>query len=188
MWFWVCLVQFFTGISAMLSDTRTCFALARDAVLGYHYHCIVLAKEIILSNNRTPWKMNRYTETPLYSVWSVVGFCCLLNFIALGSVQTISGIYGVTAPVIDLSYIAIIAARLYYEKELPVEKGPFRLGRWQKPINIIAIIWVTFISVVLFFPPSYPVTALNMIHCFFFTIAWWHVQGKGRAKFIAHSQ
>lgn len=32
MWFWAVLVQFFTGISAMLADTRTCFALARDGM------------------------------------------------------------------------------------------------------------------------------------------------------------
>ena len=36
MWFWVILVQFFTGFSAMLSDTRTCFALARDEALPFH--------------------------------------------------------------------------------------------------------------------------------------------------------
>ena len=36
MWVWVILVQFFTGCSAMLSDTRTCFALARDEALPLH--------------------------------------------------------------------------------------------------------------------------------------------------------
>ncbi|KAI5924947.1 amino acid permease, variant [Camillea tinctor] len=180
MWFWVCLVQFFTGISAMLSDTRTCFALARDEALPF---------------SGTLRKMNKHTDTPLYSVWSVVGFCCLLNLIALGSAQTINGIYGVTAPAMDLSYIAVIGARIYYEKELSIEKGPFRLGRWQKPINIIAIVWVMFISVILFFPPTYPVTALNMNYAVaiagfiaFFAIGWWYAQGKGRAKFIAHTQ
>lgn len=29
LWFWAILVQFFTGITAMLADTRTCFVLAR---------------------------------------------------------------------------------------------------------------------------------------------------------------
>jgi amino acid transporter len=93
--------------------------------------------------------MNHYTQTPLYSVWAVVLFCCLLNLIALGSTQTINGIFGVTAPAMDLSYIAVIAARMCYEKEHPVKKGPFSLGRWQKPINLVAIIWVLFISVIL---------------------------------------
>ena len=129
--------------------------------------------------------MNHYTQTPLYSVWAVVLFCCLLNLIALGSTQTINGIFGVTAPAMDLSYIAVIAARMYYEKEHPVKKGPFSLGRWQKPINLVAIIWVLFISVILFFPPTYPVTALNMNYAVaiagfigLFALTWWYLQAR----------
>lgn len=33
MWFWVILVQFFTGCSAMLADTRMAYAFARDDAL-----------------------------------------------------------------------------------------------------------------------------------------------------------
>ncbi|CAJ2503778.1 Uu.00g111720.m01.CDS01 [Anthostomella pinea] len=112
MWFWVILVQLFTGVTAMLSNTRTCFALARDEALPF---------------SGTLRKINEYTQTPLYSVWSVVLACCLQNLIAPGSVQTINGIYGITAPVMDISYIAFIAARIYYEKDHPISKGPFQL-------------------------------------------------------------
>jgi amino acid transporter len=97
--------------------------------------------------------MSRHTQTPLFSVWLVVLFCSCLNLIALGSVQTINGIFGVTAPAMDLSYIAVIAARLYYKRDMPISKGPFDLGKWRKPINYIAIIWTLFISVILFYPP-----------------------------------
>lgn len=129
--------------------------------------------------------MNGYTQTPLYSVWAVVIFCCILNLIALGNTQTINGIFGITAPAQDLSYIAVIAARLYYAKEHPIKYGPFTLGRWQKPINVIAIVWVIFISVILFFPPTYPVTALNMNYAVaiagfiaLFSITWWYLEAK----------
>jgi amino acid transporter len=129
--------------------------------------------------------MNSYTQTPLYSVWAVVVLCCLLNLIALGSAETINGIFGVTAPAMDLSYVAVIAARMYYEKRHPIAKGPFQLGRLQKPINIIAIVWVLFISVILFFPPTYPVTALNMNYAVaiasliaLFAVSWWFIQAR----------
>jgi len=125
--------------------------------------------------------MNRYTQTPLYSVWIVVIICCLLNLIALGSTETINGIFGVTAPAMDLSYIAVIAARIYYDNTLPIAKGPFRLGRWQKPVNLIAICWTIFISVILFFPPAHPVTAVNMNYAVviasfiaLFALVWWY--------------
>ena len=129
--------------------------------------------------------MNRHTQTPLYSVWAVVLFCCVLNLIVLGSTETINGIFGVTAPAMDLSYAAVIAARIYYEKSHPVKKGPFSLGRWQKPINIVAISWVLFISVILLFPPTYPVTALNMNYAVaiaafiaLFALTWWYMRAK----------
>lgn len=35
MWFWVILVQFFTGCPAMLADTRMAYAFARDDVLPF---------------------------------------------------------------------------------------------------------------------------------------------------------
>lgn len=131
----------------MLSLTRTCFALARDVALPF--------SDVLR-------KMNHYTQTPLNSVWVVVLLCCLLNLIGLGSAQTINGIFGITAPPMDLSYAAVIAAQLYYKKEMPISRGPFNLGKWRKPINYIATIWTVFISVSLLFPPISPVTTLNM--------------------------
>lgn len=35
MWFWVILVQFFTGCSAMLADTRMAYAFSRDGALPF---------------------------------------------------------------------------------------------------------------------------------------------------------
>jgi LPXTG-motif cell wall-anchored protein len=134
--------------------------------------------------------MNKYTQTPLYSVWAVVLFCCLLNLIGLGSTQTINGIFGVTAPAMDFSYIAVIGGRLWYEKDHPITPGPFRLGRWQKPINLIAIFWVIFISVVLFFPPVYPVTGSNMNYAIaiagfilIFALSWWYINARKYVNF-----
>lgn len=35
MWFWVILVQFFTGCTAMLADTRMAYAFSRDGALPW---------------------------------------------------------------------------------------------------------------------------------------------------------
>ncbi|CAK7212935.1 polyamine transporter tpo5 [Sporothrix bragantina] len=117
-------------------------------------------------------------------VWAVVILCYLLNHIALSS--TINGIFfGMTAPAIDLSYIAVIAARIYYRKTQPIIPGPFVLGRLQLPINIIAIVWTVIISVILIFPTTYPITALNMNYAiivgafiFVFALFWWYIGAK----------
>ena len=49
MWFWVILIQFFTGCSAMLADTRMAYAFARDDALPF-------------SRYRDSTNMERYIE------------------------------------------------------------------------------------------------------------------------------
>ena len=71
-------------------------------------------------------------------------------------------IFNVTAPALDLSYIAVIIAHRVYESRVLFRPGPFTLGRWARPINAVAVTWVLFISTVLFFPATRPVTAANM--------------------------
>ncbi|KFZ04174.1 hypothetical protein V502_10350 [Pseudogymnoascus sp. VKM F-4520 (FW-2644)] len=168
LWVWVVLIQFCTGCSAMLADTRMCYAFSRDGALPYSY---------LFS------KVNKKTRTPVNSVWLVVILCCLLNLIALGSPQTINSIFGITAPALDCSYMAVVALRLYYGNHLKtknIRKGPFTLGRYQKPINFIAIVWTAFITIILFFPTAYPVTTLNMNYAVVvaaglgvFALSWW---------------
>ncbi|KAK4958004.1 polyamine transporter tpo5 [Elasticomyces elasticus] len=131
--------------------------------------------------------VNTRTRTPLNSVWLVVIICSCLNLIALGNVQTISAIYNATAPALDCSYMAVVALKLWYEKELKPVKGPFNLGRWSKPINYIALTWVSIISVVLIFPPISPVTAANMNYAICvlafiaaFALGWWYLGARRR--------
>lgn len=97
------------------------------------------------------------------AVWFVVFFSVCLNCIAIGSTETATAIFNITAPALDLSYIAVILAHQVYQNQVRFIEGPFTLGRWGTPINVVAVIWVLFISVVLFFPPTKPVTPQNML-------------------------
>ncbi|RMJ24117.1 Amino acid permease [Aspergillus sp. HF37] len=147
MWAFAILVQFFTGCSAMLADTRMAFAFSRDGALPY---------SSLLS------RINKHTNTPVNAVWFVVIFGIGLNCIAIGSVKTATAIFSITAPALDLSYIAVILAHQLYKSKVDFVEGPFTMGRWGKPVNIVAIVWVLFISTILFFPTQVPVTAANM--------------------------
>jgi amino acid transporter len=106
--------------------------------------------------------INPYTGTPVNAVWLVVVLSICLNLIAIGSTETVTAVFNITAPALDISYIAVIIAHLVYEHRVKFVEGPFTLGKWGRPVNIIAITWVSFISVVLFFPPQVPVTVQNM--------------------------
>ncbi|KAF8539480.1 amino acid/polyamine transporter I [Trichophaea hybrida] len=169
MWAFVVLIQFFTGISAMLACTRMAYAFSRDG--GFPFSEF--------------WsKINPHTHTPLHSVWLVVSFCMLLTCISLGSQQTIIAIFSLTAPALDLSYVAVIIARMWYSSEVSFVAGPFTLGRWGWVINVIASTWVLFISMVLFSPPKWPVTMYNMNYgvvvagvVAVFAFVWWRWEG-----------
>ncbi|GAQ04488.1 uncharacterized amino-acid permease C15C4.04c [Aspergillus lentulus] len=171
MWGFAILVQFFTGCSAMLADTRMAYAFARDEALPF---------SSFLS------KINKYTLTPVNAVWFVVLFSISLNCIAIGSTQTATAIFSITAPALDISYVSVILAHRLYKDKVNFVEGPFTLGKWGASINWVSIVWVLFISTVLFFPPTVPVTASNMNYAICvgafiaaFALFWWVLKYTG---------
>ncbi|PWY92551.1 amino acid permease [Aspergillus heteromorphus CBS 117.55] len=171
MWALAILVQFFTGCSAMLADTRMAYAFSRDEALPFSG---------FLS------QINKYTKTPVNAVWFVVFFSVGLNCIAIGSTETATAIFNITAPALDLSYAAVILAHQIYRSKVRFVEGPFTLGRWGPYINWVSVIWVVFISTILFFPTTLPITASNMNYgiCVgtfiaMFALVWWWVAARG---------
>lgn len=164
MWFWVILVQFYTGCSAMLADTRMAYAFARDDAfpLSRYEERHLWLQRSILTYSSVWSKVNRFTYTPVNAVWLVVSFSCALLCIGIGSTETVVSIFNITAPALDLSYVAVILAFLVYRHRIRFVRGPFHLAGWGRYVNVIAIVWVFLISVVLFFPTVRPVTAANM--------------------------
>lgn len=171
MLFFVILIQFFTGATAMLANSRMAYAFARDEALPF-------------SNIWS--RVNSMTGTPVYAVWFVAAFCGCLNLIGIGSTQTITAVFNLCAPCLDLSYIAVLIARLVYEDSSQFEPRPYKIGNYvgkllpSKPRNIVAICWVVLISVVLFCPTTIPVTAMNMNYAVVvgaavavFALSWW---------------
>ncbi|KAF1816193.1 amino acid permease 2 [Eremomyces bilateralis CBS 781.70] len=170
MWFFVILVQFFTGCAAMLGNARMAYAFARDEGLPFS----------------GIWsKINSWTKTPVNGVWLVVAFCSCLTLIAIGNTQTFVAIFSITAPALDISYIAVIIAHRVYENRVRFIEGPYTMGKWSKPVNAIAVAWVCLISVVLFFPPIRPITASNMNYAICIAVfigmvsmGWWFLSAR----------
>ncbi|KAH8665711.1 amino acid/polyamine transporter I [Tricladium varicosporioides] len=170
MWFWVILVQAFTGCSAMMAMTRMAYAFSRDGALP---------GSILFS------KINPYTNTPVNAVWLCVLFCSVMSLIGIGSTLTIVAIFNITAPALDFSYALVILARNIYSHRIAFNPGPFTLGKWGKVVNGVTCTWVLFISVVLLFPTVKPVTATNMNYAVavagfigLFSLGWWFAGAK----------
>lgn len=178
MLFFVILIQVFTGISAMLANARMTFAFARDEALPF---------------SRFWSRVNQTTQTPVNAVCLVFIFCACLNMIGFGSTLTITAVFNLCAPCLDLSYVAVIFARRWYADEMAAAKKPFVPGHYSlssamsKTYNFIAIAWVLFISCVLFWPTSRPITAETMNYAVvvagavaLVSLCWWYLGGARR--------
>ena len=62
------------------------------------------------------------------------------------------------------SYVTPIFLRITSGRN-KLQPGPFSLGKWYLPIGIIAVAWVSFITVLLLFPPEANPTAETMSAC-----------------------
>lgn len=138
----VIILQFvcFTALQAL---ARTIFAFSRDRLLPF-------------SNVWT--KIAERTNTPIYAVWLSVVCCIAINLIGLGSYIAIAGVFNVTAIALDWSYCIPIFTKLWFGK---FEPGPWHLGKFSKAINIWAIIWTSFVTVIFILPVTLPVLAEN---------------------------
>jgi len=144
-WSCIIVVQFVTGAAQGVDASRVVFAFARDNALP---------------GSRWWKRINKQTQTPVNAVWFVMvlsGICGLLGF----SAAALSSLAGAAVIGLYTSYAAPIFLRITSGRNKLVP-GPFSLGRWYMPIGIIAVSWVTFIVVLLLFPPSQSPTAQTM--------------------------
>jgi amino acid transporter len=129
------MAMWFCGLSAVTWCSRVVYAFSRDDGLP--------ASSLFKRVNKTH-------QTPAPAIWLcvVVAFAAVLYSDAYPVVTSISviGLY--------LSYIIpiILAFRARHTNGKALPKGPWNLGRYSSAINLIAILWVAFISVILSLP------------------------------------
>lgn len=93
---------------------------------------------------------------------------------------------------INVSYSLPFLCRLIWSRNT-MPKGPFSLGKWGVPLNIISIIWACFFGIILCLPSVSPVDATSMNWAslmigavMIFAVAFWFISG--RRKFAGHIQ
>jgi amino acid transporter len=145
--FTVCafLIIKFVCFTAMQSLARTVFAFSRDRLLP-------------LPNLWT--KIWSRTGTPVAAVWISVFWCIAINLIGLGSYIAISGVFSTTAIALDWSYCIPIACKLIWPQNFVA--GPWNLGKFSAAINIWALVWTLFVSIIFILPTIMPATPQNV--------------------------
>ena len=86
--------------------------------------------------------------TPLHAFLGVI-----LTLRVLRPRSAVIGLY--------VSYVTPIFLRITSGRKR-LQPGPFSLGKWYMPIGIVAVAWVSFITVLLMFPPEIHPTAETM--------------------------
>jgi amino acid permease (GABA permease) len=140
----VIIAQLFCGMSSVTANSRMIYAFSRDGALpgSAFWH-----------------KVNPRTRTPTNGVWLaavgafILGLPYLWNSTAYAAVTSIAviGLY--------VAYVLPTFLRLRLGSDFV--RGPWHLGRWSRPIGIIAVTWVVIISVLFMLPTASPITHTN---------------------------
>jgi amino acid transporter len=133
--------QFFCGMSSVTANSRMIYAFSRDGAIPASalWH-----------------RINKRTRTPTNSIWLaavgafILGLPYLYSSVAYFAVTSIAviGLY--------VAYVAPVFLRLRAGDKF--QEGPWTLGRWSRPIGIVATIWVVFIFILFMLPQAYPIT------------------------------
>ena len=106
---------------------------------------------------RHAWICDLWTSRVLYSCAVFSRRVCIpLKYVGIFWPRFRAAVIG-----LYVSYAAPIFLRITSGRDKFVP-GTFTLGRWYMPIGIVAVAWVTFIVILLLFPPSQATNAKNM--------------------------
>jgi amino acid transporter len=133
--------QLFCGMASVTANSRMIYAFARDgAIPGSNF-----------------WhKINKRTQTPTNAVWLGAGGALVLALPYLWSYTAYSAVTSIAVVGLYVAYVIPVFLRVRQGDDF--ERGPWHLGRWGKPVGIVATIWVVLIFVLFMLPQASPVT------------------------------
>jgi amino acid transporter len=157
--------QLFCGNAEVAAASRMVFAFSRDNALP----------------GSALWRrVSSRTQTPVNAVLLAVAVACLLAVPSLYSATAYGAVTAINVIGITPAYAIPIFLRLRAGKNF--EAGPWHLGRWSRPIGIIAVVWVILVTVLFCLPQASPVTVDSMNYAAIALAAvlvlatiWWYI-------------
>lgn len=155
--------QFFCGMSSVTTNSRMIYAFSRDGAVPFSdlWHR--------LDRGRTPRNAIILAAIGAF----VLGIPTVINYTAYVAITSIAviGLY--------ISYAIPILLRLMAKE---FKRGPWHLGAWSRPVGIVAVLWVIFISVLFMLPTANPITPTNfnytgviVLGALVVLVIWWFV-------------
>jgi amino acid permease (GABA permease) len=136
--------QFYCGMSSVTSNSRMIYAFSRDgAVPGHQF-----------------WhRVNKRTRTPTNSIWLAAVGAFILGVPYLWSTTAYAAVTSIAVIGLYIAYGIPILLRLRAGDSF--QRGPWHLGRWSRPIGMIAVGWIGLIAILFILPQVAPITLLT---------------------------
>ncbi|KAF7717050.1 Uncharacterized protein PECH_000756 [Penicillium ucsense] len=139
-----------SNVGVVASVSRLTWAFARDGGLPFSQYFA---------------HVDRRHRVPTRAILLVCGAVLVLSVINVASETALSAILALSTSSLYVSYlipIAMMIIRRFDTSRGPIPFGPWKLGRYGLPINIISLIYGIFVCIFVPFPTKIPVTAANM--------------------------
>ncbi len=133
--------QLFCGMSSVTANSRMIYAFSRDGALpgSAFWH-----------------RVNKRTRTPTNAIWLAAGFAFVLGLPYLWNYAAYAAVTSIAVIGLYIAYVMPTFLRLRLGDNF--QRGPWHLGRWSKPIGIIAVTWVVIITILFMLPQLSPIT------------------------------
>src|SRR5919199_610637 len=136
--------QLFCGMASITANSRMIYAFSRDGALP--------GSDI--------WhRINPKTRTPTNAIWLAAAGALVLGLPYLWNATAYAAVTSIAVIGLYVAYVLPTLLRLMRGRDF--EPGPWHLGRWSRPIGIIAVVWVVFITILFMLPQASPITAQN---------------------------
>jgi amino acid permease (GABA permease) len=160
--------QLFCGMSSVTANSRMIYAFSRDGALPA---------------SRVWHKINKRTRTPTNAIWLAAGGAFVLGLPYLWNATAYAAVTSIAVIGLYIAYVLPTLLRLLQGDRF--QRGPWHLGRWSRPIGVVAVVWVLFITVLFMLPQASPVTAktfnytpIAVLVVLGFAGVWWLVSAR----------
>jgi amino acid permease (GABA permease) len=160
--------QLFCGMSSVTANSRMIYAFSRDGALP---------------GSKFWHRINAKTRTPTNAIWLAAGGAFLLGLPYLWNATAYAAVTSIAVIGLYIAYVMPTLLRLLQGSNF--QPGPWSLGRWSRPIGVIAIVWVVFITILFMLPQVSPVgastfnyTPIAVLAVLGFAGIWWLVSAR----------
>jgi amino acid transporter len=160
--------QLFCGMSSVTANSRMIYAFSRDGALP---------------GSKFWHKINPRTRTPTNAIWLAAAGAFVLGLPYLWNATAYAAVTSIAVIGLYIAYVLPTLLRLLQGDRF--QPGPWTLGRWSKPVGVIAIVWVAFITVLFMLPQVSPVgpttfnyTPIAVLVVLGFAGIWWLVSAR----------